>query len=64
MGRTYSFTVKKKLNTVGYAFEHGNRAARRHFNVNEANIQNWCKQYDKPKTLPIGINLQNPRVRD
>lgn len=52
MGKTYdSFTASEKWNIVEYAFQHGKRAAGWHFNVNEANVPNWKKQYDKLKTV-------------
>lgn len=50
--RNASFTTKEKLAIVEYSFQHGNRAAGRHFNCYESNVRYWKKQYDKLKTLP------------
>lgn len=47
MGRYASFTAAFKLKALDYALEHGNRAAGRHFGVDEIRIRYWKKQREK-----------------
>uniref|UniRef100_A0A023GJZ4 Putative tigger transposase n=1 Tax=Amblyomma triste TaxID=251400 RepID=A0A023GJZ4_AMBTT len=47
MGRYASYTAAFKLKAVDYALEHGNRAAGRHFGVDEMRIRYWKKQREK-----------------
>ncbi|KAH8008653.1 hypothetical protein HPB51_000479 [Rhipicephalus microplus] len=44
-----SFTAAFKLKALDCALEHGNRAASRHFVVDEIRIRYWKKQRDKLK---------------
>ncbi|KAH8020115.1 hypothetical protein HPB51_024835 [Rhipicephalus microplus] len=46
MGRYASFTAAFKLKALECALEHGNRAASRHFGVDEIRIPYWKKQRD------------------
>ncbi|KAH8009011.1 hypothetical protein HPB51_008941 [Rhipicephalus microplus] len=46
MGRYASFTAAFKLKALDYAQDHGNRAAGRHFGVDEIRIRYWKKQRD------------------
>lgn len=47
MGRNVSYKAGFKLKAVDYALEHGNRAAGRHFGVEEVRVRYWRKQHDK-----------------
>ncbi|KAL1435126.1 hypothetical protein MTO96_011256 [Rhipicephalus appendiculatus] len=47
MGRNVSYTAGFKLQAVEYALEHGNRAAGRHFGIDEVRVRYWRKQHDK-----------------
>lgn len=46
-GRYASFTAAFKLRAVDYALQHGNRAAGRHFDVDEVHIRHWKNQREK-----------------
>ncbi|KAH7959912.1 hypothetical protein HPB49_014863 [Dermacentor silvarum] len=50
MGQYASFMAALKLNAIDYAMEHGNRAAGRHFGVDEIRIRFWKKQREKLMT--------------
>lgn len=50
MGRYASYTAAFKLKAIEYALEHGNRAASRHFGVNEFCVRYWRRQHDELKT--------------
>uniref|UniRef100_A0A147BLR1 Putative pogo transposable element n=1 Tax=Ixodes ricinus TaxID=34613 RepID=A0A147BLR1_IXORI len=45
MGRYSNYTAAFKLKAIDYAIEHGNRAASRHFGVNEFNVRYWRRQH-------------------
>lgn len=50
MGRNVSYTAGFKLKAVEYALKHGNRAAGRHFRIEEVRVRYWRKQEDKLRT--------------
>ena len=44
--KRHAYEVCLKLKAIEYAVAHGNRAAARHFNVNESMVRKWRKQED------------------
>ena len=44
--KRHAYEASLKLKAIEYAEAHGNRAAARHFNVNESMVRKWRKQED------------------
>ena len=42
--KRHAYKASLKLKAIEYAVAHGNRAAARHFNVNESMVRKWRKQ--------------------
>lgn len=47
-----SYTARFKLHVVMYAVDHGNRAAGKHFKVDESCVRRWRSQREKLKLTP------------
>ena len=64
MGRDRaSYTAAEKLKVVQYAEIHGNRAAGREFNVNEANVRSWRLKKNRLQALPKKKRAERGRER-
>ena len=48
-----SYTAQENLTVIAYAETHGNRAASRHFTINEANLRLWRKQKTSLEAMPV-----------
>ena len=44
--KRHAYKASLKLKAIEYAVVHGNRAAAKHFNVNESMVRKWRKQED------------------
>ena len=64
MGRDRaSYTAAEKLKVVQFAEIHGNRAAGREFNVNEANFRSWRLKENRLQALPKKKRAERGRER-
>lgn len=68
--KRHAYNAEFKLKAIGYAVEHGNRAAAREFNVNESMVRKWRKQQDalcqvkKTKQSFRGNKARWPQLED
>ena len=44
--KRHAYEASLKLKAIEYAVAHGNRAAARHFKINESMVRKWKKQED------------------
>ncbi|TWW69274.1 hypothetical protein D4764_18G0000800, partial [Takifugu flavidus] len=51
--KRHAYEAYFKLRAIEYAAENGNRAAARHFNVNESMVRKWRKQESEQKTTVV-----------
>ena len=58
-----SYTAAEKLKVVQFAEIHGNRAAGREFNVNEANFRSWRLKENRLQALPKKKRAERGRER-